>query len=324
MPPGHSKHRFADRESFLPLGPPTLSEALPPDVTALDAALWLVANHAELVRGVEGPRFGSWREATGDAAAEQALAIDRGLHRAWVEQTRARLDARFDSARDWADAALVELRATMLDAWRIPLHRGGGDVFPDSRDPGYWQMPGARLLRGLSNCDGMNLTLATLLTRWGPAELVDGGSHRFVRMVRFARCRGPVFADAFTNLPPFVIGPATGQAVRSDAEVLPAAAARHQRGAGEAPLDPRTYLLAPASLGVVRWRDQPAPWPADLPAPDVRQRPSAPPYLVARAHDLFGEPSVARRAYQEAIESERVSPALRHAARTFAARLVAP
>ena len=194
-------------------------------------------------------------------------------------------------------------------------------MFPDSRDPGYWLMPGARLLRGSSNCDGMNLTLAMLLSRWGVPELVDGGSHRFVRMIRYARCRGPVFADAFTDLPPFVVGPATGAAVRSDAEVLPEAQARHARGEGEEPLEPRGYLLAPMSLGTVRWRAEPNPWPADLPAPDVDRRVEASPYFVARVHDLFGDRAIARRAYRAACESDRVSPALRHAARHFDAQL---
>jgi len=263
----------------------------------LDAALRYVYEHPEYV--IADPDSDVMVGVRPDP--EQAE-LDRHLAGDWVARQLVSYSAADEADKiSWARRSVEIVREVMLSQREPGLFLDSDDCLCDE---GFSDGAFARLVRGFSNCDGVNGVLAMLLlVRMPQVELrhldgVDNGHS----LVALPRARGLVFIDAWADFGLMALA--------------------------EAPVGVLDYAeLAPLSVddaGFYEREDyeqsQPDP-DVDLffgghdPKPDLRVLDTLPPirdardaYLRARVLDLYGLELVARPWYEQAIEMSCEDP----------------
>ncbi|GEM_PF-2722880 len=173
------------------------------EVPARDAALWFVARYPDyFTSGERG--LGTWLESLPLEERTFVVAMGHTLLWDWVEHESQTIgDGRLESR---SLAAIVALRAKTLNQLDIDIGELEIGLFADRDDPHFGDGVFARLVRGASNCDGQNHLLELLLNT-GPdiAHLVGLPSgHKVVRVIGRDLVQ-PVFVDAWSNVPPFVL-----------------------------------------------------------------------------------------------------------------------
>ena len=301
--------------------------------SALDAALWLARHRHDLLTNSEGEAYRSWRAGLEPATAEILAQLSAGLLRAWIDRVNTQIGgpARDDDWQQLAVAGIGLLRRRML----TPYDLHDAPLLAECLDPDFKSGSLPRIMRGINNCDGINLLFAELMATWTEVDLVTISGHRVVALRPSERDEPRVFVDAFSELRPFTLDGHEGWGLPSlatiHAEVRQRNAARSRRGVslGEQPAERRSYerarlrleVEAPARVGLPELSElEPSLAHPDPPDPLERR------YYEARAHHLFGDPEAARRAYLE-VAWDRSAPGggyretLREAARVFAHRL---
>lgn len=204
--------------------------------SAHSAALALVERYPDYFLALEQDAYSEW-EATLEVQERELLRrLTDALFRQWV------LSQRFDDG-----ASLQSSLKQRVERVREQFVSGHEMQFPDDatfldaslHHPAFPRGNLSRLARGLSNCEGENLTLAALLAERWAAMPTDHDGHVMVVLVEVPG--GPVFVDAYTNLPPFQLrGAQTGVRLPSYEDV----AEKLPQGSRGRPLEiaPRSYF----------------------------------------------------------------------------------
>jgi hypothetical protein len=272
----------------------------------VDAALWFASRYpAYFTSGEAGLQ--AWLDELAAPEREFVLALGQTLAWAWVEHELARLPATTTHELEpLARAAALLVRGETLN--QLELNH---DHYPElaaveldayDGDPAFAAGVFARLVRGVSNCEGQNHLVALVLE----AGLADMGlvarlMHPRVLMIgavdhELVRVEGPrpLYVDAWSNLVPFTI---TDEQL--DAPLVVAALAPEL--AGRDPRPPAAYVEPHGrSIAMITPRDA-APKPVDLvmrppaldPAGLARIRDPLRIYLYARILDVFDDPRAA-------------------------------
>lgn len=272
----------------------------------VDAALWFASRYpAYFTSGEAGLQ--AWLDELPPPEREFVLAISQTLAWAWIEHELARLpDARAHELEPLAHAAALIVRNETLNQLEVNQDHYAelADMQLDAYDgdPAFAAGVFARLVRGVSNCEGQNhlvallidagLARATLAARLlHPRVLMIGVvDHELVRIEGPTLAR-PLYVDAWSNHVPFTIDPTQLDAplvVEALApglpghEPRPAAAHVAPRGRFIAMITPREAATKPVDLAM-------QPPALDEPAL-TRIRDPLRIYLYARILDVFDDP----------------------------------
>lgn len=220
------------------------------DLPPVEAALWFAAHYPQYFTSGEAG-LGPWLAGLDPRDRDFVLALAQTLTWAWVEHELAELGPRDPSSL--AHAATVVIRHKTLNQLELNVdhYLDADDARVDTiefnaflGDPEFAAGVFARLVRGVSNCEGQNHLLALLLdtalqppvtglpkiraamagTRQTGHELVQLSGPMLVQ---------PIYVDAWSNLPAFTLDPSLPGDVPSLAElgeapppVVPGLAAR--------------------------------------------------------------------------------------------------
>lgn len=183
------------------------------DVPPVDAALWFVDRYPQyFTSGEDG--FEAWLASLDARDREFVLAMGQTLAWAWVEHELERFTASQPDAL--AREAIGVVRRKTLNQLEVNLEPLGASegmsLLAYVGDERFADGVFARLVRGASNCEGQNHLLALVLD--AAFESTDVGldadmagiesGHELVRVSGPALAQ-PMFVDAWSNLPPFVV-----------------------------------------------------------------------------------------------------------------------
>ena len=228
--------------------------------------------------------------------------LDRHLAGNWVARQLVSYSVADEADKiSWARRSVEIVREVMLSQLEPGLFLDSDDCLCDE---GFGDGAFARLVRGFSNCDGVNGLLAMLLlVRMPEVELhhLDGTDNGH-SLVVLPRARGPVFMDAWADFGLMALSKAPA-GVQDYAELAPVSVddvGFYERETyRQSNRDPNIDLY----FGV------------HDPKPDLRVLDALPPirdardaYLRARVLDLYGLELVARPWYEQAIEMSCEDP----------------
>lgn len=285
------------------------------DVPPVDAALWFANRYPRYFTSGEAGLLG-WLDRLEPAQRDFVLAMGETLAWAWIEHELARLPTReLDLLDPLVRRAELEVRDETLNQLEINY-----DNLPDARAlalaassqrPEF--VPGvfARLVRGVSNCEGQNHLVALLLAAaLAPRGLGVPGVH--VTMISASTGHDliklssvvlgqPIYVDAWSNLPPFTLDSTRPRAVPTLAELGEPPAPLAPGLAGRPPVAATVYANSPeAELELISPRDAPTrPVDLEIRAPALDEASLArieDPwriYLFARILDVYDDPRAA-------------------------------
>ena len=182
------------------------------EVPPVDAALWFVDRYPRyFTSGEDG--LEPWLATLDPRDRDFVVAMAQTLTWAWVAQERRALAG--DRPDELARAAIELIRRKTLNQLEISPSR-----YPDGEAlvwdawlgaPSFADGVFARLIRGESNCEGQNHLLALLLEHTlSPDHRVElagiAVGHELVA-VSEGELAQPLYVDAWSNLPPFVLDP---------------------------------------------------------------------------------------------------------------------
>ncbi|HLT40700.1 MAG TPA: hypothetical protein VK034_30700 [Enhygromyxa sp.] len=199
------------------------------EVPPVDAALWFAARYPQyFMSGETGLR--SWLDGLDPRDRLFVLAMAQTLTWAWVEHELDAFEQR--ELTGLVDEAITAVRLETLN--QLDLN---ADQFPEMADieiaahygdPQFADGVFARLVRGISNCEGQNHLVALLLdsalepsAAWLPgidASMVGVPKHDLVRLSGPMLAQ-PIYVDAWSNLPAFTVDPSQPGAAPSLAEL---------------------------------------------------------------------------------------------------------
>lgn len=269
----------------------------------VDAALWFASRYPTYFTSGEAG-LQAWLDQLPPPEREFVLAISQTLAWAWLEHELARVPATTTHELEpLARAASLLVRGETLNQLEVsPIHYpelAGVQLDAYDGDPAFAAGVFARLVRGVSNCEGQNHLVALLID----AGIEDMGMaarllHPRVLMIgvvdhELVRVEGtrPLYVDAWSNLVPFTIAdeqldaPLVIDALAPDLagwDPRPAAAYVEPHGRFVAMITPRDATTKPVDL-VMR---PPALDEAGL----ARIRDPMRLYLYARILDVFDDP----------------------------------
>jgi hypothetical protein len=192
----------------------------PLDQLPLAVALDYVARHPEFIIADPNAEHLTGERPTGDDAE-----LDRRLAGDWIARKLSE-HPRNTSTIAWARVSVGIVRDALRSQRSPNLYI---ESYESTWDRGFEDAEFARLIRGLSNCDGVNYTLARLLAARVPdATLVhlDGsvngrhvGGHTLATIPGDG---GPIFVDAWADFGLMVLSAAVSDQVTTYDELLPA------------------------------------------------------------------------------------------------------
>jgi hypothetical protein len=281
------------------------------EVPPVDAALWFVARYPQYFTSGE-TGLGSWLEQLDPRDREFVLAMAQTLTWAWVEHELARFDEH--ELDDLALQSIEVVRRETLNQLELNVdhHQEIAAIEFDAYvgDPHFASGVFARLLRGVSNCEGQNHLLAVLLDAalepgppWVPsvdAIMVGVPRHELVRLVN-QPLEQPVFVDAWSNLPPFTLDPNRPRAAPTLAElgaspppVVPGLAGVEPRPADEYAHSQGTAItLLPGRRAPTKRVDLKVRAPRIDPVSLAKYEDPWQVYLFARVLDVYDDPRAA-------------------------------
>ena len=263
----------------------------------MDTALHYVYEHPEYV--IADP---SSDVMVGVRPEPEQAELDRHLAGDWVARQQVSYSAADEADEiSWARRSVAIVQEVMFSQLEPGIYLDADDC---SCDEGFDGGAFARLVRGFSNCDGVNGLLAMLLlVRMPQVELhhLDGTDNGHSLAV-LPRGRGPVFIDAWADFGLMALSKAPA-GVQDYAELAPVSvddAGFYERETYEqSQRDPNIDLY----------------FGAHDPRPDLRVLDTLPPirdardaYLRARVLDLYGLGDVAQPLYEQAIEMSCEDP----------------
>ncbi|MFO7568061.1 MAG: hypothetical protein R6X02_35795 [Enhygromyxa sp.] len=220
------------------------------EVPPVDAALWFVARYPQYFNSGEAG-LEAWLDGLDARDRVFVLAMAQTLTWAWVEHELAGLDEQ--DLQGLTLETITVIRHKTLNQLELAVHHHpeleGVEFDADLQDSRFRSGVFARLVRGISNCEGQNHLLAVLLgaaleprAAWEPSievEMSGVDGHDLVRLTGLLLDQ-PVYVDAWSNLPPFTVDPTQPRAVPSLAEleqpprpVIPGLAGREPHPAEE-------------------------------------------------------------------------------------------
>jgi hypothetical protein len=280
------------------------------DLPPVETALWFAARYPEYFTSGEAG-LGPWLDGLDPRDRDFVIAMGQTLTWAWIEHEVAGFDAREPSGV--AREAITVIRLETLN--QLDLN---AEQYPDVEgiefnaylgDPEFAAGVFARLVRGVSNCEGQNHLLALLLDAALERDVVGwpaidatmagtGSGHELVQL-RGPTLAQPIYVDAWSNLPAFTVdaslpGRAPLLEELGEAAVVPGVA-------GRAPLSKSVYAESTGTVvELLVKRDAPSK-PVDLevraPALDeaslARVEDPWRVYLFARILDIYDDPRAA-------------------------------
>jgi hypothetical protein len=274
------------------------------DQLPLSVALDFVQRHPEyILANPEDYYIGGEPLRGPDAEIARRLAGD------WVARKLAEYDeADSEDRLSWARRSIEITRKTMLSQREPGIYVLADDCVCED---GFSDAAFARLVRGFSNCDGMNHVLAMLLSKHEPDVRMydlDDSSHEYGHtLTAIPGHHGPIFVDAWADFGLMVLSESAAQGVPTWDE-LDTSAPPEQDGlyarvyyesrkwVGETDLDYGLRTDAPPDTSI----------PSDL--PPITDARSA--YLRARVFTLYGLDREALPLYEQAAEMACVDPNL--------------
>ena len=275
------------------------------DRPPVEVALWFADQFPEYFRSGE-VGLGPWLDSLDPRDRDFVLALAQTSTWTWVELELG-VDG-FDESDPEAialaaSAAVRDKTLNQLELDVEDFHEVDAIEFASSVDqPEFAAGAFARLVRGVSNCEGQNHLVAILLDealdarRWvspvetrmlsvqipaGPDDEVDAG-HELVR-VDGPGLGQPMFVDAWSNLPPFCLDPTRPHAAALLTELGPSPRPVVAGVPGRPPLPAANYLEVRAvEVAPLVARDAPSK-AVDL----VIRPPDLDPAALAREHDIW-------------------------------------
>lgn len=183
------------------------------DVPPVEAALWFAARYPQYFSSGENG-LEAWLDGLPARDRVFVMAMAQTLTWAWVEHELSQFSAAEPAGL--ARETTVVLRQKTLNQLEI-----NADHFPELRgveynaylrDPMFGAGVFARLVRGVSNCEGQNHLAAVLLESaieeqmTVDVQMLGVPSHDMVRL-RGSGLAQPLYVDAWSNLPAFTIDP---------------------------------------------------------------------------------------------------------------------
>jgi len=193
------------------------------DLPPLDAALWFAARYPDYFTSGEAG-LGPWLATLAPEDRDFVLAMGQTLTWAWVEHELAEFEGGDPSAV--ADEAIAVLRTETLNQLELNVDHCADTAAIEFDaylgDPEFAAGVFARLVRGVSNCEGQNHLLALLLAAalerevvgWPAIDVVLVGTtsgHELVQL-RGPTLAQPIYVDAWSNLPAFTLDPSRARA----------------------------------------------------------------------------------------------------------------
>jgi hypothetical protein len=282
------------------------------DVPPVEAALWFASRYPEyFTSGEKG--LDAWLDGLDPRDRDFVVAMGQTLTWAWIEHELAGFEAR--ELEGLAREATVVVRSETLNQLELNV-----DHYPEVAgiefdayigEPNFAAGVFARLVRGVSNCEGQNHLLVVLLDaaldpRVTELPEIDAlmlgvpDGHELVRL-RGSTLAQPVYVDAWSNLPPFTLDPDLPHAApllaelgQAPAPVLPGAEARP-------PYTAEIYAQADADeIELITGRDAPTKAvDLEIRAPKLDRESLAriedpwTLYLYARILDVYDDPRAA-------------------------------
>jgi hypothetical protein len=275
------------------------------DQLPLSAALDYVQRHPEyILANPEDHEIIHGELPRGDDAE-----LDRRLAGDWVARTMLDYsDADVADRLRWARRSVEITRTTMLSQRSPGMEVLADDCVCERR---FSDAAFARLVRGFSNCDGINHVLAMLLSQREPDtrmhHLGDSSDVDFGHTLAVMPGHdGPIFVDAWADFGLMVLAKSTARGVPTWDEITPSdapdLAGRYARDYYE-----RSKRVRKTELDYGPRHDQPADTtiPSDL--PPITDARSA--YLRARVFDLYGLEREALPLYEQAADMACIDPA---------------
>lgn len=234
--------------------------------------------------------------------------LDRRLAGDWVARTMAEYsDAEVADRLRWARRSVEITRTTMLTQRDPGIHVLADDCVCERR---FSDAAFARLVRGFSNCDGMNHVLAMLLSQREPDtrmhHLGDESDVDFGHTLAVIPGHDePIFVDAWADFGLMALSESAAPDVPAWDEIIPSdapdRAGLYARGYYE-----RSKRVRKTRLDYGPRHDAPSDTtiPSDLP-PITNARDA---YLRARVFDLYGLDQEALPLYEQAQEMACVDP----------------
>ncbi|MFV8754826.1 hypothetical protein ACNOYE_30130 [Nannocystaceae bacterium ST9] len=186
------------------------------DVPPVEAALWFAAHYPKYFTSGEAG-LDAWLDGLAPNNRDFVLALGQTLTWAWVEHELAGFES--EDPKGLAREATVAIRHETLNQLELNVAH-----FPDVAgiefnawvgDPGFAGEVFARLIRGVSNCEGQNHLVAILLDTALESKVlgVPGIDALMIGIEpghELVRLRGPtleqaIYVDAWSNLPPFTL-----------------------------------------------------------------------------------------------------------------------
>jgi len=267
-PAGYARHRHA----------PVVHDVVIEDSRVVAHAF--ARRYPDLIVDGEGAAHARFEESLPEAEALAARAVGRALVDAWIE--------RHPLGAEPVTEAMRIVRRTVRNQRQVPMEER--HLQASQHHPRFELGTIARLMRGVTNCEGENHLLALLLAERMPVTLSDHPGHTLVT----ARSGGVIFADAWSELPPF----------RAEEHAsLPRFGERFGEHAEELPFYTEgRALLRPPARSSIRLPPLPAGVHGELSrfpprTPETRLPHGFGAYLRARVEDLFGDPEEARARY---------------------------
>lgn len=188
----HGRVVWADRRAW--------PSELPPGWEPQDLFRWFLIRHPKYLE-LDGPALNPWLSSLSASQFSELEAAAGALLRAWVAHTRAALRV---SASD--DVAYLHSCIRAVSEITVTGHELGSHAaqrfFPHIKGSVYPRGTAARLMHGISNCDGVNYLLAELLAPDFDTFLARVDRHRLVEVRIAPSC---IYLDAQAALPPFVL-----------------------------------------------------------------------------------------------------------------------
>jgi hypothetical protein len=186
------------------------------DVPPVEAALWFATRYPDYFTSGE-TGLDEWLDGLAPNDRDFVLAMGQTLTWAWVEHELASFDA--EDPKGLARESSVVIRRETLNQLELNVAD-----FPDVEgiefnawvgDPEFSGEVFARLIRGVSNCEGQNHLVAILLDTALESDVAGGleidammigiePGHELVRL-RGPALDQPIYVDAWSNLPPFTL-----------------------------------------------------------------------------------------------------------------------